>query len=192
MPVIIQKTGTRAVIVDDKVTIVSGAPSAAKTVTVSRRDTAITVDKGIETVIIPDRSAVESVTKQTRTVSVSTTGPRGPRGADGSGQIPPINFAWGDASPIAVYTPAEDVWVDDIQIVITAVFDGVGAQIALGTAGSPELYMPFVYSAANRLGTYEASPDLVLAAGTDVILTIVPGAGASTGAGSLLLSFTSL
>ena len=48
--------------------------------------------------------------------------------------------------------------------------------------------MPASYIAPATPGTYEASPDRLLVAGTNIIVTLNPGAGGSAGAGQLFLS----
>lgn len=74
-------------------------------------------------------------------------------------------------------------------MLVDEVFDGIGAQLELGTAADPDIAMPAGYSDLSALQEFETSPDVHLAAGEAVHLTITPGSGASAGAGRLLLEF---
>lgn len=116
----------------------------------------------------------------------------GPAGPSGTGQVAPIAFSYGDASPAPIYTPSANCIADVVQAVIRVPFNGVGALIAVGTAADPELLMPYAYNAPGQVGTYEVSPDVVLLAGVAIILTIVPGAGAVAGSGHIMLNLANL
>lgn len=113
-------------------------------------------------------------------------GPVGPAGADATGAIPPASFAFGDA-PTTLYTPAAASTVASVRVRVTQSFDGLGATLALGTPTDPD---KFVTAADVDLAApveYELTPDAPVAAGEPIILTITPGTGATSGAGSVLL-----
>lgn len=127
-------------------------------------------------------------------VSAGEAGPRGEPGAAGlpSSGLPPINFSYGDASPSLLYTLTEDMLLDGVQLILSTVFDGVGASLSVGTLGSPGLYLSASYNDPYAVATYETSPDVIIASGTAIYLTIVPGAGASTGSGKVVLALLPL
>ena len=111
------------------------------------------------------------------------TGPQGPAGPSGSGPAP-IAFSYGDASPRAIYTPASNITVYAVYIVIDTPFDGAGAALSV-TAGATTLMASSSNAPANG-GDYEAAPAALITAGTNIVLTIVPGSGASQGAGRII------
>lgn len=137
----------------------------------------------------------------TRVLEIITAGPQGARGDDGAdgaagangdGQYPTIDFAFGDATPAPVLTvnPASAAEIALIQLEIEEAFDGVGAQILLGTAADPDALMAADQNDPSSLATYEASPRVRLAGGEQIILTITPGAGASQGRGKIIVQAT--
>lgn len=115
-------------------------------------------------------------------------GPVGPPGPAGSGAMPPIDFAFGDATPAVVLVLGEALEFVTVSLQIEEAFDGAGASVALGIAGQPELLMPAAYNDPSTLGVYDAGPRVELPTGTQIILTITPGAGASAGRGQFVLT----
>lgn len=123
----------------------------------------------------------------TRTLKLVTPGPQGPPGAPG-GSIAPIDFAYGDA-PRAVWTPESSGLLMLARLIILQAFNGVGAAIIVGTQTQPDAAMPSNYNDPSRAFEYENTPDIRLAAGESIFLTITPGSGATAGAGTLILGF---
>lgn len=97
-------------------------------------------------------------------------------------------FAFGDASPRTVRNVAAGKLVRRTQIHITEAFDGAGAALAVGDAGDAERLMAEGTNDPTDTGTYETNPAHRYGSDTDVLLTITPGAGASAGAGLLVLT----
>lgn len=114
-------------------------------------------------------------------------GPAGPPGADAAGQIPPIPFGWGDAAA-TVFTPTRDGMVTVVRIQFTEAFNDPEATVQVGVAGDPGALMPAAYNAPGTTREFENTPDLPLAEGQGVLLTIAPGTS-SQGAGFLFLTF---
>lgn len=136
-----------------------------------------------ENTIVVDRT-------KTEVVKVGTPGPPGPAGRDGvdaGGVVPPVAFGWGDA-PRTVFVAPRAGLLTVVRVQYTVPFDGVGAQLAVGTLAAPEAIMPAGYNNPHTALEYENTPDLPLAEGEEVRLTISPGT-ASAGAGLLFLTF---
>lgn len=136
-------------------------------------------------------ASVISTTQVPSVLAVASPGPQGrvgTPGTSGAGVLPPIDFSYGSASPTGVVTLAETSEVTGISLQVEQVFDGVGASVALGVAGDPESLMPAAFTSLASLDTYEFSPRIEYPAGTVLILTIVPGAGASQGLGQIIIS----
>lgn len=114
-------------------------------------------------------------------------GPSGPKGAPGDSSTATgravVPFAFGDASPVPIFTPAANCTDILVRLVIDTPFDGAGAQLMLGTAAQPDALMPANHNDPGMAGGYEAAPDAALVAGVPIVLTIVPGGGATQGAG---------
>ena len=153
------------------------------------------VDSGGSTriVVVEDAAAVATVTARTSTVTATSPGPQGPAGApgaSGSGLLPAIEFSYGDASPAVVATLTQITEIVAVSLQVEVPFNGTGASVALGVAGQPGSLMPAADSDVSVLAVYEFSPRVEYPAGTQILLTIVPGAGASAGAGQIVLTTT--
>lgn len=149
-------------------------------------DTVVIVEPRIHTVEIADAPSVAVVVEErVNVVTVGVQGPDGQQGLPGTA-LPPINFAFGDASPRVVYTPAQNVLVMDVEVIIDTAFNG--ASPSLSVSASAATLMPPSLNDLKSIGSYEASPNLRINAGTPFTVTITPGAGATQGAGQLVIS----
>lgn len=119
-----------------------------------------------------------------RAGGMGVQGPPGPAGSS----IPAIAFAYGDAER-EVWAPTAPGLLTYVRLIVTTPFDGAGAQLAIGTASDPAAALPPEFSDLSQALEYENTPDLRLAAGEGIRVAITPGAGATTGAGLLLLEF---
>jgi hypothetical protein len=113
-------------------------------------------------------------------------GVQGRHGAPG-GTIAPIAFSYGDA-PGTVYQPPAAGTLAVVRIKITTPFNGAGAKVQIGTAGDEDAFMPADYSDPAQAEEFEYTPDVHVAAGTAVRMTIDP-AGSTAGAGLVFLTF---
>lgn len=166
--------------------------------------TVITRDRDTRVVVVREQSRVESVRVDRAPVEIvqrgrqgapgapGPAGQDGANGANGDGQYPVAEFAFGDASPatIVIINPTSAVEVALVQLEIEEEFDGVGAALAVGIAGDPDLLMTTAQNDPSILAVFEASPRARLAAGAEVQLTITPGSGASQGRGKLIIQAT--
>lgn len=116
----------------------------------------------------------------------AVAGRRGERGPSGSA-IPAIAFSFGDASPRLLHTFDDAVMLADIAMVIDEPFDGAGAALRVLTGGGLVL-LDADQNAPALAATFEATPSAQLAAGAGIWLEITPGAGATAGAGKILLT----
>lgn len=125
---------------------------------------------------------------------VTVVGVRGAQGPPGpaAASAPLHTFAFGDATPAVIYTPANNVFVVGARLIVTTPFDGVGAQLKVGLLGNLEQYVAASENNPAFAAEYENDVAAVLNAGTAVYLSITPGAGATQGAGRLLLDVVSL
>lgn len=98
-----------------------------------------------------------------------------------------IPFAYGDASPLDLYITQEDGFLTTIRVVIEEAFDGVGAEIVIGDGTTPDLYMAADENDPGVVASYEVLPDVEIAENTTISATITPGAGASAGAGRIII-----
>lgn len=128
---------------------------------------------------------------QLEVIEVAEPGMPGPAGPPGSA-LPPISFAYGDASPAQIYTLTKRSMVISCSLYIRTAFDGAGAALKVGTPSAPEALLPAGFNDPNSLGQYENSPDLELPAGSQITLTITPGTGASQGNGVVVIELLAL
>lgn len=118
-------------------------------------------------------------------------GPAGPAGANGDGQYPVIGFTFADASGVVMtINPDSDVEVTAVELEIETAFDGAGAALQLGTAGDPGLLMDPSQNDPGDVAVYASFPRVRVAAGTELVLTISPGTGASQGTGTIVVQAT--
>lgn len=97
-----------------------------------------------------------------------------------------VGFAFGDA-PHTIYAVPDDRLAYLVRLVIDTAFDGAGASIAIGTAGDADALMPAAANDPATAASYEFASNAELAAGDAVRLVINPGAGATQGAGRIIL-----
>lgn len=140
-----------------------------------------------QTVIQQTTQTVVQVVRETRTVEVMVPGLQGPPGEAG-GAILPIAFSYGDVSSRAVYTAPLSVTLVNVRIIFDTPFNGVSPVVSVGSGSDHDLYLPGNYNDPTTAAEYENTPDLIVASGNSVYLYIAPGAGATQGAGRLLLS----
>jgi hypothetical protein len=119
-------------------------------------------------------------------VSVGTQGPTGATGPSGS-SAPPVNFSFGDASPMVISTGQPAQVILQITVNIVAAFNGAGATLSIGTSASPSLYVTAQQVDLATETEFEVTVGKSIAANTDIIATITPGTGATAGAGWILV-----
>ena len=113
-------------------------------------------------------------------------GERGEQGASGS-TSPPTPFAFGDASPRTLFTTVAASLVLAVSVNITAPFNGAAPSLRIGTAGQSELLVAAAQLDLSVATEFEFSPNVVLGSAQGVVLTLVPGAGATQGAGWIVI-----
>ena len=99
-----------------------------------------------------------------------------------------IAFAWGDASPKQLLTVPAGRRVLTVRLIVDTAFDGAGAALAVGDAGDPGRLLAAAENDPGTPGTYAAHPAVLYGADTALTLTITPGAGASQGAGAVIVT----
>lgn len=120
-------------------------------------------------------------------------GPPGPTGATGPAGpstqgIPPIAYSYGDAGG-AIFTPTQSGTITLVRLTVSIAFNGVSPQIILGTLALPSAVIAANENDPTNLGEYETTPDLHINALESVRIVITPGAGATQGSGTILLTF---
>ena len=126
-----------------------------------------------------------TITQQSPLIVVSVA-EQGIPGAAGLGAIRK-DFGFGDSTPdLIVMANAGDV-VYEVEIVIMTPFDGTGAALTIGDSAQNDRLMQSTQNDPTTHATYSASPDYRYTAGTPINLYISPGAGATQGAGFILI-----
>jgi hypothetical protein len=103
--------------------------------------------------------------------------------------IPPIAFAFGDATPSPIYTFPFNGTVTEASMTIDTPFDGASPSVALGVTGTLDALLPAGVSDVSDASSFGSTPELHVTAGAQVIISIVAGSGASAGAGRVFLQF---
>ena len=109
-----------------------------------------------------------------------------------AGSVPPLKagvripFAYGDASPRVVQSIRAETLIVAVQVVVTTAFNGEGSAIqVVDSLGGVLLSTAQVDP--STVDTYESTPGVVLGEGTDILIQITPGSGATSGAGYLVI-----
>ncbi len=109
-----------------------------------------------------------------------------------TGSVPPLKagvripFAYGDASPRVVQSIRAETLIVAVQVAITTAFNGEGAAVqVVDSLGGVLLSAAQVNP--STVDTYESTPGVVLGEGTDILIQITPGSGATSGAGYLVI-----
>lgn len=146
--------------------------------------TVVIVERVVDTVTVPGAPTVLVVRQESvQVVTVGTQGPAGIAGPAGSPASPPIAFGFGDASPRSVATLASAVLVLSVRVNVSVPFNGVAPSFRLGTAAQPELLVAALQLDLGTATEFEINPQVALAAGAAIVLTLAPGAGGTQGAG---------
>ena len=126
-----------------------------------------------------------TITQQSPLIVVSVA-EQGIPGAAGLGAIRK-DFGFGDSTPdLIVMANAGDV-VYEVEIVIMTPFDGTGAALTIGDSAQNDRLMQSTQNDPATPATYGAIPDYKYPAVTPINLYISPGAGATQGAGFVLI-----
>ena len=126
-----------------------------------------------------------TITQQSPLIVVSVA-EQGIPGAAGLGAIRK-DFGFGDSTPdLIVMANAGDV-VYEVEIVIMTPFDGTGAALTIGDSAQNDRLMQSTQNDPATPATYGAIPDYKYSVVTPINLYISPGAGATQGAGFILI-----
>lgn len=120
-------------------------------------------------------------------VALVEVGVQGPPGTPAPGAIAPINFSWGDASPVLLAMVGAGKHAYVVELIITTALNGVGAALSVGSLAAPAELMATTDNNPASVASYETNPDKLYGAATAIYLTITPGSGASAGAGQIRL-----
>lgn len=128
-------------------------------------------------------TAVGVTDRPTTVIAGAGMGVQGRPGAPG-GSIPALAFAFGDAAH-TVWSPTFPGTWNYARLIIDVPFNAP-AVIHVGTSSQPDIGVPTSDPTAAQ--EFENTPDVHLAAGVGVVLSIEPN-GATQGSGRLLLEF---
>lgn len=149
-------------------------------------------DSELIVVTVEDRQVVTRDAVERVIVFAGEQGPPGPAGATGPTGPPgsvavEAAFAFGDATPTAIVTALAGKLVYGVELYIKTPFDGVGAQVVVGDAAQSDRLMAANENDLSAVGGNHTTPAHAYAVDTPVLLSVTPGAGASQGAGVIVL-----
>lgn len=167
-------------------TVVKVAGGSAKRVTLDRRTVAKISDNRPRVVPVVSSTPVNVTRRDTVVRTGGAMGAQGPKGEPG-GTVPPVAFAFGDAASM-IFVPDATGTLTEVRVKMTVAFDDAAATIVLGTIAEPDAALPAEYCDPTTISEYEYTPDLRLAPGEGVRITISPGTS-SAGAGIVFLTY---
>lgn len=143
----------------------------------------------VHPVVVEERHVVVREVESQRIVFGGEQGPQGPVGPPGPAGAASveINFAFGDATPVTVVTATANKLVYSVQIHIRVPFNGTGAALTVGDAAQPDRLMKATENDVLTVGANTTAPAYMYTVNTPLLLSITPGAGATQGAGVLVL-----
>ena len=115
-------------------------------------------------------------------------GPKGDKGDSAEAGLY-VPFSFGDATPKTIGPNEANKLIERVTIIITTPFNGVGATLAIGDSGTPMGLMEATDNEPQTPATYQVHPNVSFADTRNLLLTIVPGAGATQGAGIVSITF---
>jgi hypothetical protein len=121
-------------------------------------------------------------------IKTGVVGPAGPAG-DPTDNTFQLSFSYGDATPEFIGTAPAGKLIETVRIYITQAFNGTSPSLTIGDAGDTDRLMAAVQNNPAAIGMYESFPIHSYGGATAVNLYIVPGAGATTGAGLVVITY---
>lgn len=126
------------------------------------------------------------------TVKVGISGPKGDKGDKGDpgealNPFIPVGFQFSNVTERVIYTFESAGKVVGLKIHVETPYNGANSSIAVGTGAEPELLAAFTDSDASQAAEFGISCYEEFAEGDEIIITNNPGAGASQGAGQVIL-----
>ncbi len=102
-----------------------------------------------------------------------------------------LAFSYGDASPEFIVTIPAGKVIASVQLSISTPFDGTGAVLTVGDSITADSLMSAVDNDPSVMGSSTTYPCSFYGTSTQALLSITPGAGATQGAGVIILTFQS-
>jgi hypothetical protein len=187
-------TDNTIVVVDTDVVVIEGGSTTVvlenpnAPVTIIDDVTLVIATEITDTVVLDGLNDVVTLMEeqQVSVVSVGEQGPPGRDGTNGSGALD-FNFAYGDATPAVLMTVPAGKLIYRVGLHIKEPFNGVGASVTIGDAVDTDRLMSTTQNDLTQVGSNETSPAYAYGTDTQITLSVVAGAGASTGAGLISL-----
>lgn len=134
--------------------------------------------------------ALEIVTEPELFVNPSSAITKGDKGDPGESKFRIFEFQFNNVTSQVLYTFQSDGYLVDIEIEITTVFDGAGAALSIGTNSDPQLLIANSEIDAGQLMSGGKISNRRFLSGEEIRLFINAGAGATQGAGRVVLEVT--
>lgn len=170
---------------DDDIAVVERSPQSSVVATRTEQ-TVVRSEASLFLFVEQQAQSVVAEQEATHVVAVGQQGPPGVAGPAGSAVIE-FPFAFGDATPATVATAGAGKTVYGVQLHITTAFDGVGAALVVGDGGQPDRLQAAQENDPAVAGSYTSAPVHRYGVETSLLLGITAGAGATQGAGILVV-----
>lgn len=108
----------------------------------------------------------------------------------GSVNIDTTTLAFGDSSPVAMFTKPAGALVEKIQVIIDTPFDGTPT-VSIGIAGTVSKYMAATHNdlTASAATVFEVVPGIDETVGTEAIIATYSSGGATVGSARILVTY---
>lgn len=158
----------------------------ASQIVVEIHENGITTAFSAEPIELTVEATVSAPVVSSAEVQIVTVSEPGPPGADAVGQRA-FPFSCGDATPATLMTVNAGQMILAVTISLDVPFNGVGASLSVGDAGDDGRLLDSNMIEPTIVGAFQNAPCLRFVSDTQILLTIVPGTGASSGSGVVSL-----
>lgn len=122
-------------------------------------------------------------------INTGLIGPKGDRGIPGpaGNAVQAFQFSYGDATPAILVTAVSGQRILGVRLDILTAFNGVGAQLSIGTMADPQSVFPTTDNSALIVSSFDLKLNTLYSQDTDIFLWITAGQNASAGSGQVLI-----
>jgi hypothetical protein len=99
-------------------------------------------------------------------------------------------LAFGDASPVAMFTKPVDSAITKVQVIVTTLFNGTAPTLSIGIVGTTSKYVATTEVDLKTVGIYEITPDVGVVAGTEALIATYSADSSSAGAATLRVFYS--
>jgi hypothetical protein len=99
-------------------------------------------------------------------------------------------LAFGDSSPVAMFTKPVDSAITKVQVIVTTPFNGTAPTLSIGIVGTTSKYAATTEIDLKTAGIYEITPDVGVVAGTEALIATYSADSSAAGAATMRVFYS--